>query len=196
MYLERARRRRAHSSSACLEVDAQHDPAEGRPTDLGEAGGGEDAAAADMELSPGDLLAWLRAHRVALEGTGAALSREVAGGVRELAADAAAPEARARDEAGHGPDAVVGLVLRSARPGDAGLEQQARVAGARLDRAPADGLAVEVGDEAARRARLRVTTVGLRAEPEGQLLGANRGPRLPGLHLVPLALASVLIAAR
>ena len=126
MYLERARRRRAHSSSACLEVDAHHDPAEGRPTDLGEAGGGEDAAAADMELSPGDLLAWLRAHRVALEGTGAALSREVDGGVRELAADAAAPEARARDEAGHGPDAVVGLVLRLARPGDAGLEQQAQ----------------------------------------------------------------------
>jgi hypothetical protein len=29
-----------------LEVDAHHDPAEGRPTDLGESSGGEDAAAA------------------------------------------------------------------------------------------------------------------------------------------------------
>ncbi len=33
-----------------LEVDAHHDPAEGRMTDLGEPGGGEDAAAADVEL--------------------------------------------------------------------------------------------------------------------------------------------------
>jgi hypothetical protein len=41
-----------------------------------------------------------------------------------------------------------------------------------------------------------VTTLGLRAEPEGQLLGAHGGPRLPGLHLVPLAVASGGIAAR
>ncbi len=135
-------------------------------------------------------------HRVALEGAGAAFPGEVDGGARERTADPAAPEARAGDEAGHGPDAVVGLVLRSPLPGDAGLEQQARVGGARLDRAPADGLAVEVGDEAARRARLRVTTVGLRTEPEGQLLGADRGPGLPGLHLVPLAVAPGRIAAR
>ena len=94
-----------------------------------------------------DLLPGLRDHRVALEGTGAAFPREVDGGARERTADPAAPEARAGDEAGHGPDAVVGLVLRSALPGDAGVAQQARVGGARLDRAPADGLAVDVGDE-------------------------------------------------
>lgn len=69
-------------------------------TDLGEPGGGEDAAAADVELSPGDLLPGLRDHRVALEGTGAALTGEVDGGARERTADPAAPEAGAGDEAG------------------------------------------------------------------------------------------------
>jgi hypothetical protein len=39
-------------------------------------------------------------------------------------------------------------------------------------------------------------TVGLFAEPEGELLGANRGPRLLRPQLEPLALASVRIAAR
>ena len=99
----------------------------------------------------GDFLPGLSDHRVALERTGAALPREIDGGARERTADAAAPEARAGDEARHRPDAVVGLVLGAALPRDAGLEQQARIGGARLDRAPADGLAVEVGDEAARR---------------------------------------------
>src|SRR3990170_2677519 len=100
------------------EVDAHHDAAQGRPTDLGEPGGGEDAAAADVELSPGDLLAGLRDHRVALESTGAALPREVDSGARERVADAAAAISRADDEAGHGPDRVVGLVLVPAFPGD------------------------------------------------------------------------------
>ena len=39
-----------------LEVDAHHDPAEGRVADLGEPGAPKDAAAADTELSPGVLL--------------------------------------------------------------------------------------------------------------------------------------------
>jgi hypothetical protein len=166
-------------------------------TDLGEPGGGEDAAASDMELAQQrDGLPGLGDHRVALERTGAAFPREVDGGARECTADPAAPEAGAGDEAGHGPDAVVGLVLGSALPGDTGLEQQTRIGGARLDGAPADGLAVEIGDEAARRARVRVTTVCLRAEPEGQLLGADRGPGLSGLHLVPLAAAPGRVATR
>ena len=46
---------------------------------------------------------------------------------------------------------------------------EARVGGARLDRAPADGLAVEVRDETTGRVRLRVPAVGLRAEPVGHL---------------------------
>ena len=51
-------------------------------TYFGEAGGGEDAAAADVELSPGDLLPGLGDHRVAHEGTSAALPGEVDGGAR------------------------------------------------------------------------------------------------------------------
>ena len=42
--------------SVMTEVDPHHEaPARG-PADLGESGGGEDAAAADVELAPGDLL--------------------------------------------------------------------------------------------------------------------------------------------
>ena len=62
--------------------------------DLGEAGGGEDAAAADMQLSPGDLLPGLRDHRVALESTGAAFTREVDRRSHERVADPATAEAR------------------------------------------------------------------------------------------------------
>jgi hypothetical protein len=87
-----------------------------------------------------------------------ALPREVDDGVRERIADALAAEPRADEEAGHGPDTVVGLVLRSARPGDA---PQAHVGRARLDRAPPGGLAVEIGDEAARRVCLGLTAAGL-----------------------------------
>jgi hypothetical protein len=76
-----------------LEVDVHHDPAEGRPADLGEPGGREDAAAADMELSQHDLLPGLREHRVALEGTRAAFPRELDGRARERTVDPAAPEA-------------------------------------------------------------------------------------------------------
>ncbi len=43
--------------------------------------------------------------------------------------------------------------------------------------------------------RLGVTAVRLLAKPEGELLGANRRPRLTGLHLEPLALASGRISA-
>ena len=38
------------------EVDPHHDPPECGPADLGEPGGREDAAAADVELAPGDAL--------------------------------------------------------------------------------------------------------------------------------------------
>ena len=167
-----------------------------RVIDLCESRVREDAPAADVELSPGDLLPGLRDHRVALESTGAALPGEVDGGARERAADSATPETRAGDEAGHGPDAVVGLVLRSPIPGDAAVAQQPRVGVARLDRAPSDGLAVEVGDETTRRVRLRVAAVGLRAKSVRAFLGGERGPRLLRLHLVPLAVAPGRIATR
>src|SRR5712691_5606858 len=192
-------RRRARSdprSSLLPEVDAHDDPAESRTADLGESGVGENAATADMELAPGDLLPRLRDHRIALEGSSAAFPRKIDGGTRERAADPPSAEAHSGDEAGHGPDPVVALVFSSARPRDAGLAQQARIGAARFHRAPADGLSVEVGDETARRARLRVAAVGLRARPERELFGADRGPGLPRLHLVSLALASGRIAAR
>jgi hypothetical protein len=70
-------------------------------TDLVEPGGGEDAAAADMELSPGDVLPGLRDHRVALERSRAALSREVDRGACKRAADAAPPETRAGGDSAH-----------------------------------------------------------------------------------------------
>jgi hypothetical protein len=41
-----------HDGYAQLEVDAHDDPAESRPTDLGEPGSGENAAAADMGAPP------------------------------------------------------------------------------------------------------------------------------------------------
>ena len=159
-----------------VKVDAHHDASQGRTADLGEAGVGEHALGADVELL-GDHV--LRGHRVALDGAGAARAGEVHRGARERPADAALAEARAGEEAGHGPDAVVGLVLRAALPGDAVVAQQARVGGARLDRAPADGLAVEVRDEAAGRVRLRMAAVGLLAQPVGAFLGGERARRTP-----------------
>ncbi len=90
---------------------------------------------------------------------------------------------------------VVGLVLRATRPGDAVVAQQTPVGGARLDRAPADRLTVEVRDEAAGRARLWMAAVGLLAQPVGAFFGGKRGKRLPRPHLVPLALASGRLAA-
>ena len=110
--------------AAVLEVDPHHDaPARG-PAHLGEPGGGEDASAADVELSPDDLLPRLRDHRIAFDGTGTALPCEVDGRTRERTAEAAAPEAHASDEAGHGPDAVVGRVFIAAAPRNAGAQQR------------------------------------------------------------------------
>ena len=86
--------------------------------DLAEAGRLEDAAAADVGLAPGDLPAGLGDHRVALEGTGTALTRETDGRPGERSRHTAAPVPRAGDEAGDGPDAVVRLVLVPPSPGD------------------------------------------------------------------------------
>ena len=57
-----------------------------------------------------------RGDRVGLEGARAAVAGEVDRGARERSADAPLPEARAGEQAGHRPDAVVGLVLVAARP--------------------------------------------------------------------------------
>src|SRR6266536_1778392 len=119
--------------SALSEVDPHHDTPECRSADLGEAGGGEDAAGADVKLFQDDVR---RSQRVALDGPAAALAGEVDGGTRQRAADTASPEPCPSEEAGHRPAAVVGPVLLPARPGNAVVAQQAPVGGARLDRAP------------------------------------------------------------
>src|SRR5262249_45186042 len=140
-------------SAAGLEFDP-HDDAPGRGSaDLGKPGGGEDAAAADIELAPGDLLPSLRDHRIALEDAGAARPRVIDGGARQRVGDAAPPEARARDEAGHGPHAVVARVFVAPAPGHGAVEQT-RIGRARLNRAPAHGLAVELSEKSARPAAL------------------------------------------
>src|SRR5262249_10167786 len=96
---------------------------------------------------------------------GAPLPGEIDGGVGERMADALAAETRAGDEAGHGPDTVVGLVLGSARRGDS---TQTHIGGGRLDRAPAGGLA--------RRVRLR----GRSYAPRG---GRSACARAAGRHV-------------
>jgi hypothetical protein len=141
-----------------LEVDAHNGAAEGWAADLREAGGGEDADVADVQLAPGDVLAVLGDHRVALQGTGSALACEVYGSARKRIADAAATEPCAGDKARHGPDAGVGSVLLSLAPGHAA---EIRIGGARLHVAPAGGLTVDIGDKAARRDRSWMTAIGL-----------------------------------
>jgi len=132
-------------------------------------------------------------HRVALDGAGAALACKVGCDGGERTAHSATTEARAGDEAGNCPDAVVGLVLSSSGPRDTGA-QQALVRRAGLDCTPAGGLAVEVGDQAARRGGVGVAAVGLLAQPVGAFLKGSRAPRgIP--HLVSLALAESRIAA-
>src|SRR5262249_10281165 len=106
---------------------------------------------------------------------------------------ALAPVADADDEAGHGPDRRVVAVLGAAGPGDAGL-QQARVGGPGLQRAPADGLVVEEGDQAGRRLRGGGAARRLRAQHRGARLIRDRVP-VPHADLVPLAVAVGGVAA-
>src|ERR687897_2637752 len=104
----RQRQRPARPRCRVSEVDPHHDTAQCRTADLGETGIGEHAFGPDVELLQDHVL---RGDGVALDGPGAALAGEVDGGARECPADAALPEARAGEEAGHGPDAVVNPVL-------------------------------------------------------------------------------------
>src|SRR5918995_511243 len=182
----RQRQRPARPQCRVSEVDPHHDTAQCRTADLGETGLGEYAFGPDVELLQDHVF---RGHGVALDGAGAALAGEVHRGTRECPTDAALPEARAGDEAGHRPDAVVGLVLGATLPGDAVGAHQARVAGAWFDRTPADRLAVEVRDETARGAGLRMAAVGLLTQPVGAFLVGKGGEELPRPQLVPLALA-------
>jgi len=77
------------------------------------------------------------------------------------------------------PDAVVGRVLGATLPEDAIVARQALVVTARLDRAPADRLGIEVRDEAAGRARLRMTAISLLAQPIRAFPRQEMRPRTP-----------------
>jgi hypothetical protein len=92
----------------------------------------------------------LRDDRVRLEGVSAPLAGEGDRGAGQRPAHAALAEPRTDEEARHRPDGVVGLVLVATVPRDAEDAQQTFVFGARLDRTPPDGFAVEVRNEPAR----------------------------------------------
>ena len=134
-------------------------------------------------------------HRVGLEGPGAALAgeRDRRGGERP--AHAAATVAGAGREADDGPDRGVLLVLAALLPGDAGGRHR-RVCGPRLDRAPADRLAVEVGDQAARDRRAREVAVRLGAEAFATRRRRSAQPPRVRPDLEALALAGRRVAAR
>src|SRR6202034_892280 len=88
--------------------------AHARAADLGEASVGEDLDGADMQLAPGDLPARPGAHGVALKGVRAALPRVADRRGGQGVADAALAVPLADDEAGHGPDPLVLLILARA----------------------------------------------------------------------------------
>jgi hypothetical protein len=70
-----------------------------------------------------------RRHRVRLDGPGSPLAGEVHRGTRESATDAALAKTHAGEQAGHRPDAGVGLVLLAALPRHAGVADAACTAG-------------------------------------------------------------------
>src|SRR5215207_7025174 len=93
--------RRARLTSGKVET---HDHPPGcRVADLLESGVGEDAAAADVQLPPGDVLIRFHEHRVALERPGAAAPREVDGGPNDGPADPSAPVPGPGEDAGYSP---------------------------------------------------------------------------------------------
>src|SRR4051794_25561758 len=182
-----------HHLPARSEVDAHHDASYGGTAHLMEAGGGERPLRTDVELLQER---GVRRHRIALDGARAALAGEIHRGAGEGAADAPPAEADARHEAGDRPHAVVVLVLVPALPRHAERADQADVGAAGLHRAPAGRLAVDVGDEAARRRRPGCAAARLLAQPVRALLDREGAKRLPRPQLVALALTERRRAAR
>src|SRR5207237_3533169 len=173
------------SDRSLLEVDAHHGAAECWATDFCEPGGSEDADVPDVQLTPGNVLAALRDHWIALQRTGSAFAHEVHGEARQRIADAAATEPRARDKARHSPDARVGSIIRSLPPRHAA---EKRIGGSRFHVAPPGGLTAHVGDKAARGGRPRMFAIGLLAQHVGPFPVVAR-PRVPP-QLEALALAT------
>src|ERR1700722_9500163 len=108
---------------------------------LGEPGVGERAAAADVQLAPGDLLAGPGDHRIALQRARTTVPRVVHRSRGECRADAAPAEPGPGDKAGDRPDAVVIAILVPSGPDDPAAAQ-VHVHRPRLDSAPAGRLPV------------------------------------------------------
>src|SRR5215831_5977572 len=185
---------RTRESWSGREIDAHyHAPGAGTAY-LGEADLGEDLAAADVQLTPDDLLAGMGDHRVGLQGPGAILPGEVDRGSGQRVADTALSVPLAGHEAGNRPDAGVRLVLVATVP-DGPDPAQPRVCRARLDRHPASRLRTEVGHEPGGAARPRVITVGLLTEPGAAAGVAYRAP-VAVWDLEVLAVAPAGLAGR
>jgi hypothetical protein len=137
---------------------------------LGEAGVSEDAALADAELTPGDVLTGLHDQGIALDRSRAALLRVRRRGRGQRSADAAPAVADPDGEAGDRPDRVVGLVLVAPVPGHPISAAQSVVRRSGLDTAPRDRLVVEIGDEPGRGTCSRFAAVTLLAKPGRELV--------------------------
>jgi hypothetical protein len=170
---------------ASSEVDPHHRASFRGAVDLGEPGVGEGPHRADVEL----LLDGVGGgHRVALERSGAALAGVGDSGQGQRAADTPPAVPGSGEEAGHGPDAVVGTVLVAAHPDSpAAVADQTLVGRAWLDGAPSHRLGAEVGDQPAGRGRPGVTAAGLLPHPVRALLDGEVAERLPRAQLEPLA---------
>src|SRR5262245_39817373 len=97
------------------EVDAHDGTTDAGPADDVHSGRREDRLGADVDLVPRDL-AGLRPHRVGLDCPRSTGSSVLDRGGGERVGDAALPVARADEDACHGPDAAVRLVLGPALP--------------------------------------------------------------------------------
>src|SRR5690606_16839845 len=114
------------------EVDSHDYPSRGGPAHLGITCVGEDAAAADVQFAPAELLARLVHQRVPLDCSGAAITREVDGGAGERSADTPLAKTGAGDETGDSPHSVVGFVFVAVHPGNP-HPGEAQIGGVRFD---------------------------------------------------------------
>src|SRR5215472_13457999 len=182
------------SSRSGREIDAHHHAPGAGAAYLGEAGLGEDLAAADVQLTPDDLLAGMGDHRVGLQGSGTIFPCVVDRGRGQRVADAAHAVPLAGHETGNRPDAGVRLVLVATAP-DGPDPRQPRVRRARLDRHPAGRLRTKVGHEPGGAARPRVAAVGLLTEPGAAAGFVHRTP-VAVRRLEVLAVAFARLAGR
>ena len=133
------------------------------PADLAQAGSGEGVDGADVELLP-RWCGWVvigyassaRAPRLRAKSTAATASSRLM---------PRSSKSRPGEQAGDSPDVLVGRVLRATFPGNlVHAHPGPSYPGARLDRAPADGLRSEMGHQATGRIRLRMAAFGLPAK--------------------------------